>query len=840
MYRLQIVICLAGAVLVAGLAARSSAAPLKRPAAAAPIAATSDRLPDRRYVAAGTRAYVVGSEDGRFPALGWHTRGEMGGFWSPPLKLLDGLWFGIGNSWIGRARQFVTGPGFVRMLLPTTGGVRVARTEFAPDGRRAVLVGLQLQTTGRTRTVTLKVDAHSELMSAFPWGGTTPSQTSFNLPDSASFDGRRLVFSESGTPDPNSGPHTWAAIVGSSLKPLSGTTGTDFRGPQDPAVICPADGTPPPLCDDTAFGKGAGGELRYRLKLRRNRPQTVWFTVAGSDAGAAAALSEWRNAASRPGLELAAKTAHRLALGARTKVQLPGDRLLQDGIEWSKQNLADAEQSVRDLHIRFTDQGTKYPPVLGVVPKAHFVAAGFPDYPWLFATDGEYTAFAMVGVGQFAAIEDHLRALRNVSRIVNGDSGKVVHETVTDGSVYYGALTDPGNTDETAKFPSAVALVWRWTGDRAFLNNLYAFTVRNMHYVVDQLDADHDGWPEGLGNVERPGMGDEKLDNAVYTLRGLRDLASMAAAEGDSATLAWASTHAQQMETAFESAWWMPSVPAYADSLQDPGNVQVQQRHWIGVTPMEAELVRNGEPVPGIASRSNGTAALGLRETSCYGTSFGLFHTGTPGCDPAVSSVPAEKSIFTVNTAVMAVGEGNYGRLGPAQQQRFADANARLQLRPDEQPGAMPEIAPSPDYGRSIDKAFVDRAMVLQSWGNYGTVWPVVHQLLGVRPDLGNGKLEVTPQVPANEPFVAGSNIRLGSGSVDVRAEHHGSSYVTDVVSRVQAGLTLGHTLPAGAAVAQVQLDGHTAAYRVRDTNRGREVLVVTSAGHHRLVITSG
>ena len=46
------------------------------------------------------------------------------------------------------------------------------------------------------------------------------------------------------------------------------------------------------------------------------------------------------------------------------------------------------------------------------------------------------------------------------------------------------------------------------------------------------LDEDGDGWPEGLGNVERPGMGEEKLDNAVYTIRGLRDLADLAARPG--------------------------------------------------------------------------------------------------------------------------------------------------------------------------------------------------------------------------------------------------------------------------------------------------------------------
>ena len=35
----------------------------------------------------------MGAEDGSYPATGFHTRGEMGGFWTPPIKLLDGIWF---------------------------------------------------------------------------------------------------------------------------------------------------------------------------------------------------------------------------------------------------------------------------------------------------------------------------------------------------------------------------------------------------------------------------------------------------------------------------------------------------------------------------------------------------------------------------------------------------------------------------------------------------------------------------------------------------------------------------------------------------------------------------
>src|SRR3954451_747330 len=228
----------------------------------------------------------------------------------------------------------------------------------------------------------------------------------------------------------------------------------------------------------------------------------------------------------------------------------------------------------------------------------------------MFATDAEYTAFASVAAGQFEAIKDHARALRDVSEILNGNSGKVAHEVVGDGSVYYGSLQSAGNTDETAKFPSLVALVWRWTGDDGFRDDLYLFAVRNMHYVTEQLDADHDGWPEGLGNVERTGMGEGKLDKAVYTIRGLYDLADMARAKHDDATAAWARSHADDLLARFEAAWWYTPEAQYADSLDDPGDVQVFQQHWIGVTPMEAELTRDGRADPGIATRDHGAAAL--------------------------------------------------------------------------------------------------------------------------------------------------------------------------------------------------------------------------------------
>ncbi|MEV0490507.1 hypothetical protein [Streptomyces atratus] len=806
------------------------------------------RLADRRAVTIGDRFYSMGTEDGLYPAAGWHIRGEMGGMWTQPIKLLDGMWFGLNGSWLGdgaKADKFTSGWGYTRIDYAATGGVRASRTDFAPDGLRAGLVGLTL-TAERNSKVTLAVDAHSELMNSYPWGWTNPDQLKFNLRDKGSYSGNSLLFREKGTPDvPNADAHDYAAVVGSRLTPKSHQLGPDYRGPQSNPVICPATGDAPRKCDDTEAGKGTGGRLNYSVELKAGAPTTLWFAVAGSDEGPEKARAQYDRALADPEKLLEKKIAERRAVAARTSVELPGDELLQRSVEWSKQNLADSAQESHGLRLRLVDEGRQYPAPAGELASARWLGAGWPDYPWLFGTDGEYTAFAAVAMGEFDNIKAHLRALEDVSETVNRRSGKVVHEVTPDGSVYYGANDNPGNTDETAKFPSAVALVWRWTGDDAFRDELYDFTVRNMKFIYRTLDKDGDGWPEGLGNVERAGMGEEKLDNAVYTARGLRDLADMARSKHDSATAAWATERAEELERRFEKTWWAGGdTDQYGDSLNDADNSPIVQRHWIGVTPMDAEMVRPGRPTLPLASSEHGRAALEKRQEDCYSGEFGLYHTGTgptsaeggnkgPSCDSAVSAVQSERAIYSLNTAIMAVAEGNYGRLGRDEQQRYTTANARIQLDPSawEMPGAMPEIAPSPDAPANIERPLTERSMALQAWGAYGVLWPVVHQQLGVSPDLGRGRLSVVPQVPSGQERIAGSNIRLANGSVDVRAQHAGKTFTTEVARDLDAELSIGHVVPKGSRIGSVTLDGHPVAYRTVTTPRGQEVIVSAPSG---------
>jgi hypothetical protein len=164
-------------------------------ASSSPSLSESSQLSNRRFVVIGDRFYQVGAEDGTYPATGWHIRGEMGGFWSMPIKLLDGVWFAANGTWL-KATRFTSGQGYTTMNLAGPGGMTIRRVDVAPDGGRAGLVGLTFP--AGSGAVSLTVQAHSELLSAYPWGWTTPGQATFNLPDTGSFDGRSLVFREQG------------------------------------------------------------------------------------------------------------------------------------------------------------------------------------------------------------------------------------------------------------------------------------------------------------------------------------------------------------------------------------------------------------------------------------------------------------------------------------------------------------------------------------------------------------------------------------------------------------------------------------------------------------------
>jgi hypothetical protein len=143
-----------------------------------------------------------------------------------------------------------------------------------------------------------------------------------------------------------------------------------------------------------------------------------------------------------------------------------------------------------------------------------------------------------------------------------------------------------------------------------------------------------------------------------------------------------------------------------------------------------------------------------------------------------VSSVGSERNVFSLNTAIMAVAEGNFGRLGGRQQQYYTTGNARIQLDRSvwEMPGAMPEIVPGGDFGANIDRLFTERSMADAGLRRVRSAVagdpPVAWRLTGSRPRPSRRGAAAADRATQS----VGEQRQTPCPHIDVAAEHQGST----------------------------------------------------------------
>ena len=299
-----------------------------------------------------------------------------------------------------------------------------------------------------------------------------------------------------------------------------------------------------------------------------------------------------------------------------------------------------------------------------------------------------HRARAASTLGQFGPIKDHMRAIRDISDVLNDGSGVVVHEVVADGSVWHGKartrrdpttgeLVPDFNTDEIVKFPGAVALIWRWTGDDGFRDEMLDFTRRNLEYVRDAARRRRRRLAGGQRQRRAAGHGrGEARQRRLLHPRAVR-LRRHGAVGGSGGGRRRGRGRAPTRSPA-----------RFEDDVVDRGGAAVR-----GLAPRPAATCSQPEaldrrrpdggravrrrrvrPRPG-GVRRTARAALATRENNCYSGerpgNRGLFHTGCGGGPDGHGRV---RDLLARTPAIQAVGEGNYGRLG-------ADAAAALHRR---------------------------------------------------------------------------------------------------------------------------------------------------------------
>jgi hypothetical protein len=302
---------------------------------------TTEMLGMKRYVAAGDRAYIVGVQDGSVPptGLGWHITGQMGGVWAHPIKLLDHFQFYLNGQLLPPATTFVSGTGYVRQELPAVQGIGISETQFAPDGLPVVLVGVALSNLNPgTASITLAIEAQSELIAAYPWSGTTPTSESRHKQDQVTYDSKKGVLQFT-----QPGESSWYALVSAAAEQDDHSVGFESLG---------ASGLGP-----AGSHNGAAGLLTYRVTLGGQSSTTIWFAIAGSNVGKGEAAWALKLGLAFPRLLLRTKISERQELLSQAQIQVPdADPMIQAAFDWAKMNLADMRRTVQNMEVRDTKE----------------------------------------------------------------------------------------------------------------------------------------------------------------------------------------------------------------------------------------------------------------------------------------------------------------------------------------------------------------------------------------------------------------------------------------------------------------------------------------------------
>jgi glycogen debranching enzyme len=684
-------------------------------------------------VTAGDRVYMVGHQDGSFPDLGWHIKGEMGGIWDHPIKLMDG--FDIGLSIQGRpfhldhAEQFVNYP-YANKHLYTwqEESLTIERWQFVPDGKEGLVIEVIIQNRDAAKEVDISFTGFTDLRPTWLGERTAmidgPDQAYWNADSSAWMVKDSL--------------NSWFNLFGSDITPVSHNENKPY--PKQ--------------------GMGSSNTISYQLDLKPGL-NTLHFFIAGSYQSEKAALENYASIKGKYLTDLQQKRLRYEGLSSKTKLTIP-DKRLEQAFEWLKYNC--------DWLIRTV-------PEIGTG-----ITAGLPDYPWWFGVDSEYALQGYMAIGQSEVVYKTIHLLDSVSEALN-ENGRIIHEMSTNGAVF-----NRGNSNETPQFASLIWKIYQWNGDKTFLERYLPTIEKGLDWLMKENDADGNLFPDGFGMMEIHGMDSEMIDVAAYTQKAFVDASKIEIALGHTEKAEAYASLAARLKEKINNEFWSEEFASYADfrgtdqqalhlledailradtlnkpwavkELQQTKNAILKNRsngtrpfvlhhNWVVNTPMETEIAPSEK------------ALKALTTAEKFVNPFGVFVTGidrdaSAGSDEG--SFQGSKifsytgAVMTLPTGVQAIAENNYGR--PDQALNYLERMTRTFSYAF--PGSIYEV--SPDYG-----------MMTQAWNIYSYAIPIVEQFFGIHPAAAERKVVISPQMPTSWTNASLENVQVGENEISV------------------------------------------------------------------------
>jgi len=702
------------------------------------------------FTAAGDRLYLIGNQDGTFSDMGWHVAGEMGGIWMHPIKLMDGFTASISSGetsiCLDQGKLFTNYPMANAIEFDASNlGLEINRLHFVPDGKPGMVVLFQIKNVDKSeKSIRFQFNAYVDLMPV--WLGERTGM--IDSTDVISFDEQTQTFTGKDL------GNNWFTVWGSSK---------EFN--LNPSEVS---------CEMNPKGKGAGAGAAIDLIIQAGESVSIPIFISGSDQTNLAAIETFADLKSTYVEDFFSKRSRFEKLRKTAAIQIP-DQELQQAYEWIKYN---TDWLVRDV------------PGIG-----RGFGAGLQDYPWWFGVDSEYTIQGLISTGRKDLVYSTIELIHSLSEKENGN-GRIVHEVSTNGAVF-----NPGNINETPQWASMIWEVYRWTGDREFLETYFPGIKKGLNWLLAENDKDGNLLPDGYGMMEIHGLESEMIDVAAYSQKAFADAAQMAEILGE---IELANSYQQTADALAEKIntdFWVPEFGSYADfigtaeealhlidgaiiradTLNKPWAVEelkatkatlstlpkdqkqgfVLYHNWVVNTPMET----------GIADPEKAKIALATGQK--YTNPFGVFVTGIDRDEQAANedgTFSGSKifsytgAVMTLPTGVQAIGENNYGNPDAALDYlKRMTRSFGFAL-----PGSIYEV--SPDYG-----------MFTQAWNMYSFAVPIITQFFGIQPDAGNRVIYIRPQMPTDWENASIQKVLIGDNEISLTYEKSGNQLSIEV-----------------------------------------------------------
>ncbi len=532
---------------------------------------------------------------------------------------------------------------------------------------------------------------------------------------------------------------------------------------------------------------------------------TKTIVIAGSFDGLPAADVTYKKLSTQYA-ELLSESAnyYKNYLDQHVKLQLP-DVDLQKAYEWAQVSVL---------------QGLVTNPYLGTGLVAGYRASGEdqrPGYAWFFGRDALWTSLGLDAEGDFATTKTALEFLGKYQRA----DGKVTHEIAQGASFvpwFKGMPYAYASADATPLFIIAMKDYVLRSGDISFAKQHWSSLWTAYQFIVSTYDA-QSGLPhnEGVGHgwIEGGPLYPAKTElyQTAVVVEALKSLSSLAKVVGQDGLSLKLDAEYEQKKLLINQEFWLPDKSHFALAI-DPGGQKMETLSVLAAVPMWFGLLDEDRADPMISqlSKPDIQTAWGMRiipaRTPKYDSAG--YHSGT---------------VWPLFTGWAAVGEYKYHQAFPA----YANLRANSLLTFDGSLGHVAEVLTG-NYYQTLATGSPH-----QIWSSSMVISSMLDGLFGIQADALKRSITLVPHIPEDWKSFDVRHIQAGSCLIDIRYSKLVDKRTFELTNRgsKECVMDLSPALSERSQVTNVELNGRSIPYHVKQTAHDQHVEVHVQTSHH-------